>query len=267
VPEHPSISLDTFLGNRLATSVRVGSLWVPANYVERAFARYVNRPLYFSESGKLMYLLGSASNISIAGRFFVVCCKHQLSDVQVQHVLFSTEQDFRFRNGERFVFADTPEDKDFEQRDDLCFFDVTSAVLDGRLNAANFFSIDGDLALSASDDPIAFVVRGFAFDDNTVQVPDDFESDFSISGVHGVNRSFVCLEHDDSSDQTLLCLLRGEEFGISVNGFSGAPAFALVYLSDGFISSKFAGLVARGGGRSFYIIRAKFVHDFLTGAL
>ncbi|MGE4328238.1 MAG: hypothetical protein AB7E21_19325, partial [Pseudodonghicola sp.] len=130
-----------------------------------------------------------------------------------------------------------------------------------------FFPLEGEGGVLGDEETFGFIVRGFAFSDNIIEVPEELDGDFFISGVHGVNRSFICKDFDVTSDPSMISLVRGEKFGIDVNGFSGAPAFGFVFSERGLIYSKFAGIVARGGGSTFYIIRASCLCDFLAEAL
>ncbi|MGD9866070.1 MAG: hypothetical protein AB7S99_22955, partial [Pseudodonghicola sp.] len=124
---------------------------------------------------------------------------------------------------------------------------------------------EGDVL--GEEEPFGFIVRGFAFLDNAIEIPEGLDGDFYISGAHGINRSFICRDFDVTSDPSLISLARGESFGLDVNGFSGAPACGFVFSECGLIYSKFAGIVARGGGSTFYIIRASCLCDFLAEAL
>ncbi len=81
-----------------------------------------------------------------------------------------------------------------------------------------------------------------------------------------VRRLVTCLPEKQPSDEALLSVKAQQPLTVHPDGMSGGSAF-VIQMENGLPKAYFAGIIVRGGLKSFQILKAGFIISFLKSFL
>lgn len=248
--------LNTLVGQKVWTSVKVHELFVPAVSLQSRLNKFGQNLVVFTHVDQYeVQLIGSATGLHYRGANFLVCTNHQVKDFSGLDVGIVVPEKSSYVSSAgftRFRSTDTPQQGDAE---DLCAFDFTPQTTSNQELAERFFRLRSNDFLNDEDNVVAYLAYGCPFIDQKYNIVDE-------NHVGLVIRSMTCEPQNQPADPALaLCrLLSPMEF--DPNGLSGGPVFATV-LKDHEITLKFAGIINRAGNGLIHFIKAKVVQKLL----
>ncbi|MDO8289943.1 MAG: hypothetical protein Q7T44_12060 [Parvibaculum sp.] len=248
--------IETVVGRKIWTSVKVHDLFVPASALQSRLNKFGQNLVVFTNvDGYEVQLIGSATGLHYRGTNFLVCTAHQVKDSSAQDVGIVVPERSSYLSSAgftRFRATDIVPPGDAE---DLYVFDFTPQATSNRELVERFFRLNSNDFLRDKDDVVAYLAYGCPFVDQKYNIVDE-------NHVGLVIRSMTCEPQAQPADLDLgLCrLLSPMDF--DPNGLSGGPVFATV-LQDHEVVLKFAGVINRSGNGLIYFIKAKAVQKLL----
>lgn len=248
--------LNTLVGRKVSTSVKVHNIFVPANSLQSRLGKFGHNLLVFTHVDSYQVrLIGSATGLNYRGVNFLVCTNHQIGDTAEQDVgiLLPRENSYISSSGYvRFQRAETVRESDSE---DLCAFDFTSQMKTHQELNQRFFKLCADDFMNDTDEVVGYLAFGCPFVDQKYNVVDE-------NHVGLVIRSMICEPQNQPFDSALgLCRLLSP-MNFDPNGLSGGPVFATT-LEGHELVLKFAGIINRSGSGLVYFIKANAVQKLL----
>jgi hypothetical protein len=248
--------LETLVGQKVWTSVRVQGLFVPANALHsRLHAFGQNLVLFTHVEDYEVQLIGSAAGLDYRGAKFLVCTAHQIKDRPHNEIgIISQLRNSYISSAGYTKFSDTGAHRESDDKD-LCAFDFTLQTTENKELVHRFFQLSSSDFMSEDDDVIAYLAYGCPFADQKYDIVDE-------NHVGLVIRSMTCEPQKQPSDPAIgLCRLLSPT-SFEANGLSGGPVFATV-LQGHDVVLKFAGIINRAGNSQIYFIKAKEIKNLL----
>ena len=240
----------------LDTSVRVGSLFVPAGSLESHLGKFAHLlTVWAHDDVYKIYLLGSSIGLIHSGRPMLVCSKHQLRDCELSDVglllpdgsnLVTSSGSRTFREGEHSRESDAF---------DLAAFDFSEPASEYPELSKNFFKFQQTPPDTHNSKILAFIVAGFPSQDQKYELAEK-------NHLGTVRRVLLALPDSQPNDPALLKLKFVRSLEFEPDGLSGGPAFVF-QLVGGEPQAFLRGMVVRSGKSHCYILKSEFLWDFL----
>ena len=248
--------LETLVGQRVWTSVRVHDVFVPASGLQsrlRMFGQSLVR--YTDFEGYEIQLIGSSTGLDYRGTKFLVCTAHQVKDVSGQDVGIVLPEKSHFISSAGYTrFRDTDATRKSDAGD-LCAFEFTPQVTEKQELAQHFFQLGSSDFLNDEDDVFTYLAYGFPFSDQKYNVADG-------NHLGMVIRCMTCEPKSQRLDPALSVCRSLSPMDFDPNGLSGGPVFAVV-LRVPELALKFAGIINRAGNGLIHFVKAMAVQNLL----
>ncbi len=241
----------------LDTSVRVGSLLVPAGSLESHLGKFAS-PLtvWTHDEVHKISLLGSSIGLIHSGKPMLVCSKHQLRDCELKDVgvlledgssLITSSGSRTFNKGEHTQVSDAY---------DVAAFNFLEPASKYPVLSKNFFKFEQVPPDTPNSNIFAFIVAGFPFEDQKYELEDK-------NHLGTVLRILIAEPDSQPSDPALVKLKFIQALDFDPDGLSGGPAF-VVQLVRGEPRVFLGGMIVRSGKSHCYILKSGFIWDFLN---
>lgn len=248
-----SLMEKTLIENLIDHSVDLNGVFVPVGSVQSVLGRYA-QSLFVMNDHEIYRVstAGSATAVRYRGRYLLVCCRHQLKNIDPSRIAILTHDgEHCLSSGGFRHFDNSLNDWDYH---DLAAFDFTEPCL-------AYPSIRERFYLLKSPPP----------DGPNVQVPflilagypsksQDYDLDDNRLGL--AKRIQICVLDSQPLDDSLLLLRTVDSANYDPDGMSGGSAFS-VHMVDGASTAYFAGVIVRAGNGFFRIVKAGYVLRFL----
>lgn len=243
---------DLSIDRLVATSALLNGVAVPGRLLDRVLGRYAFNAFVGSEDAVFpVTLRGTGTAIRFRNRNLFLCTQHQLLGIERQRVGMMTEDGRTFVTSGGMRYFDPSPDTDAH---DLVAFDFSEPVEDYPQFRPRFFNYSPK---RMPPDPLGFLLTGCPFDDQVYDVAEN-------NHIGLARRQVLCtLDDSTPSDTALFRVLPREPLAFNPDGMSGGSAFAL-FAGDAGLEIGFAGIIARGGGSAFHIIKVGVVTSFLA---
>lgn len=229
---------------------------VPMAGVHAALIRYVDHLVELNDDETWQFsLLGSTVRLAYCGRYLAICCRHQLKGRNLSRVGLIEDKGKNIVTSGRSVHFTDLFESDFH---DLAVFDFTEPCAEGVLDTSRFFPLRYIAPDTLSEKHVFVLCSGFPFTDQR------YELDKNHLGSG--RRDAICQLDSQSSDPALIKVVSREKFAFDPDGMSGGSAFVCIE-RDGQLEVYLAGIISRGGGNTFHVVKAGFVREFLDRAL
>ena len=250
---------ETLLGMTLATSARYGSLLIPAASLQSHLGKAAFPLITWAhhETYKVS-LRGSAIGLFHDDRPLLICSRHQIVDMDFEDVgmmlpdgsHFITSAGSRsFRDGAHLQESDAY---------DLVAFNFSEPATQHPELVKDFFKFTQVPPDISNDQILAFVVAGFPSNDQKYELAE--------KNHLGTVRRVMTAEPDDQSvDPALLRLRFTEGLDFEPDGLSGGPAF-VVQMHHREPTVFLAGMIVRAGKTHCYLLKVRFIWDFITAS-
>lgn len=248
--------VDTLVGRKVWTSVRVHDLLIPANSLQSRLHVFAQNLVRFTHTTDYpVQLIGSATGLDYRGNRFLICTAHQVKGVPGEDVgiLFLEKQNYISSAGyTQYSASDAPAESDAV---DLCLFDFTEQTAVNPTLARRFFRLGNDDSLRDEDNVLGYLAYGCPFGDQTYDI-------YENNHVGTVIRSMACDPEQQPSDSAIGACRLLSPMDFDPNGLSGGPVFATV-LQGSDIVLKLGGIINRSGNRIIHFIKAKSLQRLL----
>lgn len=245
--DREDLSIDHLVG----TSALLNGVAVPGRSLDKALGRYAFNAFVSSDDADYpVTLRGTGTAIRFRNRNLFLCTQHQLVGIERERVGMITEDGRTLITSGGMRYFNPSTDTDAY---DLVAFDFTEPTEAYPHFGPRFFNFSPK---RMSSDPLGFLLTGCPFSDQVYDVAE--------SNHIGLARRQVLCTLDDvaPSDTALFRVLPQEPLAFNPDGMSGGSAFALFSCGDG-LEIGFAGIIARGGGNAFHVIKVGVVASFL----
>ena len=187
------------------------------------------------------YFPGSASAISVGGRYFLFCCGHQLKHSRPDQTAFRPEGSKVTAAPSHLLRPNKP--SNIEDRDlfDMAAFEYVMENYNYANLASEFFTVNDD-AIWPENAIDRFCAIGF---------PDDSQSISYDEPRVSAHRQIVGGKYDGTTSELHLHRLKLDH-NISSKGMSGGPVFYTGRIGVSFFIG-WAGMIMRGGSNSEYL--------------
>lgn len=248
------MSQDLSIDHLAGTSALFNGVAIPGRSLEAALSRYAfNVFVATDDEIYSVTLRGSATAIRFRHRDLLICTQHQLAGVDRQQVCMMSETGkILVTSGGMRHFSPSTDTDAY----DLVAFDFTEPVEAHPEFRPRFFNLRTRPA--AGTDIVGLLLTGCPFDDQKYDVADS-------NHIGLVRRQVLCtIDEKQPSDSALLRVSPRSPLSFRADGMSGGSAFAVHHNGEGF-QVDFAGIIVRGGGTAFHVIKGGIVLDFLEG--
>ena len=229
-------------GSLLATSIRIGSIQHPASKADDALRRYCKHLFMNSDfPGYPHFFRGSATVISVGGRYFLFCCGHQLARSEPEQVAFRPEGSNVTASPSHLLRPKRNEENADSDHADVAAFEYRIANYAYPLSS-EFFPV-ADEAIWPRNANGRYCAIGFP--DERQSFMGDDEPQFTA------RRLIVGANYDGASSEPYLHRLKLDE-KVSSRGMSGGPVFYTGRIGVSFFIG-WAGMIIRGGDDSEYL--------------
>lgn len=193
---------------------------------------------------------GSGTLLRYGSRYFMVCCYHQVRDVDFDQVgFFPFEEAIVLTSGGAKYFDETG-GSDFH---DLLIFDYTDPVAANPKIAPLFFNFQAFPPNAPSEDTAFVQVAGYTTAHQAYNL-DNQQPHLGLARIRLVYR----LDRP-SNDPALLRLKHaGAALNFKPDGLSGGSAFS-VQIVDGVPKAFFAGIICRAGKDHAYMVKSNYI--------
>jgi hypothetical protein len=197
---------------------------------------------------------GSATGLHFKQRYYVVCCFHQIRDVDPERVALITKdgQSLITSAGVRHFIERG--DTDFQ---DLAVFDFTDPCLAHPDLKERFYSFTEVAPEALNTETIFVQVSGYPTADQSYDLADNNALGF-------VKRLIHCDLQRPPADDAMALLAPHQPLQFSVDGLSGGSAFT-VQIVDNLPRAYFAGIVMRAGSNDIFILKSGYIKSVLAG--
>lgn len=245
------------------SAIRVNDLWIQPSSFANHIGRHSDSLISVSDDPSYQIsLLGSVSLLKYRNQFFAIATQHQVASNQISRLALSVDAEAHFVTAGKYLFRTNETKEDPGEEHDLCAFDFTEPVSEGLLEQSRFFDVSKRNVVSDGERIVCGGVYGYAFSDHTVKIDDDDQENTRLEAIHRINREVICKYNGDAFDGQLAHWFGESVREVDVDGFSGAPVFAIVG-QVGEFACKYSGTVVRGGGGNLYSLKAETVLRFL----
>lgn len=195
-------------------------------------------------------LCGSGTLLRYGERFYMVCCYHQVKDVDLRRIgIFASDEAIVITASGVRQFAR----RNLSEADDIIAFDFTESIKGTPSLQSHFFNF-GAIPPDAPNTHTAFLqVCGFSFEHQEY----DLAAEESRLGLVKV-KVIYHLERP-SNDHSVLVLKPAEgPLNFNPNGLSGGSAFSVQFVNDQ-ATAFYAGMICRAGTSEAYMIKSSYI--------
>jgi hypothetical protein len=234
-------------------SVDINGLIVPGRSIEGVLARHAfNLVVNNNDETYKVSLVGSATAVRRGGREILLSTHHQLRGIEPSQVSMLTDTGSHIiTSGGYRGFLPHPQ----TDAHDIVAFDFTEPCKDRPELKKCFFDLSRVPPEVQGSDVIAMLLSGYPADD---QIYDIYENNH----LGLTRRNVVCQPYSQPSDDALLSLRVVRPLEKHPDGMSGGSAF-VIRLERGEPHAYFAGIIIRGGRKSFTILKAGVACAFI----
>lgn len=219
------MDLDTIIGRRLETSIRFGSLFIPANSVEVFLHRFIDPALFYNDPkyGFEFSKSGSLTKIKFQNRYFALTTSHQVSSGN-----YSLEQLFVKDRRSRMMFSSSQVfheivDHPAQEKFDFLAFEFTSSVLNDDLPHNDWYDLDWDVGFCKISQTEKCVCIGYPSEINSIDF-DSVKYEAKAISIFGTPKI--------SAISRRLGFLPDHEPRYDPCGMSGGGVFALAFIDN-----------------------------------
>lgn len=257
----PNLHVRNILGDLLDTAVDLGGFLVPAQALESHLGRFCQHLLVWThdETHKLQ-LVGSSLPVKYRGHYFLLCSKHQLTDVDPEDVciMYPDGSSVVTSSGVR-VCGEMVRGGETDAYD-IAAFDFTETLKSHPTLKPLFFCFDHVPPDVTSDKVVALIIAGFATTDQVYDIEDN-------NHLGSVKRNLTARPDGQPTDKSLMRGKYVEPLGFSPDGLSGAPVFVVQWAKNGQPRAYLGGLMLRSGRETFHFLKSGYVKGFLDSFL
>lgn len=243
-----------------ATSVRIGSLFIPANSVESSLTRYSRQIFLVNESVEFPYSIrGTGTAVKYRDQHFVFCCQHQFKDSQPDQVAVICRREKNFLlHGSNLKVPTQNIDNIDEDYIDACGFKFEIPSYDIQNLSSDFFPLNDD-STWPNFSRNKLIIIGYPYCEQQMYTDTGIHPRVVIVGGEYLNASAAQYVH-------VLKLQRKRQF--NSDGLSGGPVFYVGENNQEYFIG-LAGMIARGGSDSdhCYFIEAELLKYFCDQAI
>lgn len=239
--------------NLLLASTSVNGLAVPLPAISATLAKYVTNLVAINDDPvHKVSLIGSATPLRFRDKFFVACCRHQLTNRDFSNIgLLSENGDLVTCAGARHFIHKS--DSDFS---DLALFDFTAPCLAHTEFQSRFFNFNAIPPDAPNIHTVFVQASGFPSADQNYELEE--------SNHLGLKkRKVICEPVSQPADHALLHLRPQRPLGFDPDGMSGGSAFT-VQLVNFVPTAFFAGMIIRAGRQDLYILKSGYIRDVMN---
>ncbi|MGY3439402.1 MULTISPECIES: hypothetical protein [unclassified Marinovum] len=233
--------LSTIIGTKVATSIEINGLWIPANSIASVLGRFVEPATFISPefSPYDLSISGSFTKVKMNNRFFGLATEHQRGDLQRQYsyeqlgLLNLTTQTLTTSH---FVFYGKSEAWD------CTIYEFTDGVRSGSLSATGWYNVSQDLGATIRAEKALAI--GFPGDRNSIDY---------LQSRYRAQPMAVWADPSEPSMKDRLSMVPNPEIDFEPSGMSGGGVFG-ISLASGQPKIFLAGLLANASTRVFNFI-------------
>lgn len=245
----------------LKASVFFNGIVIPPKSIESTLARWT-LPLIVINNDETYpcSLMGSSIAVKHKGRYFLLCCRHQLTNTlagrSFEDVGLLDVDGHSLCSAGGIRFFDGLNDSDLH---DLVVFDFTEPCKKRPKMQERFFNLEGLPPAVASHKVVTFVVSGFPFKDQKYEITEETRS---IGFAKRIELCGLAPENEQPKDTTMLRVKPLNPFDFDPDGMSGGAAFTI--LLDGTTPRAYlAGMLLRAGRDDVYLLKIGNILDVL----
>lgn len=244
---------ETTIERLLKASVLFNGILIPPKSIESTLARWT-LPLVVINDDEIYpcSLMGSSIAVKHKGRYFLICCRHQLTNTlagrSFEDVGLLDVDGHSLCSAGGIRFFDGVNDSDLH---DLVVFDFTEPCKKRQKMQERFLTLEHSPPEVPAHNIVAFIVSGYPFKDQNYEMSEesrkiDFRKRIEICGL--------AAEDEQPADKTLLRIKPKNPFNFDPDGMSGGAAFTI--LLDGITPRAYlAGLLVRAGREDVYLLK------------
>lgn len=259
-PHHPSMLDVLFARNRSLyrhmknAAVTFNGISIPIRAVQSTLARYVDNLVVWNDNPEYrVSLVGSAILLHYQGRYFLICCNHQLKGQCLENVsILEKDGSVLFTSSGVRHFTDDCDPRYL----DLAVFDFTDPCIAHPQLQERFFRLTDFPKDGPNTNTLFAIVAGFPSQKQGYHLDENH--------IEKVKWIVPCSLQPPTYDRTRLLRLQAYyPMQFSPDGMSGGSAFIVQH--DGQrLNAYFAGMVVTAGNDSFHIIKVGIIRDFLA---
>ncbi|KJF73157.1 hypothetical protein ASD46_09045 [Rhizobium sp. Root491] len=202
-------------------------------------------------------LCGSGTLLCYSGRLYMVCCYHQVKDVDLSRIgIFASDEAVVITASGVLQFAQD----NVSEANDIIAFDFTESVKGTPSLQSLFFNFRAIPPNAPSTHTAFLQVAGFSFEHQEYHLGEE-ESRLGLVKVKVIYQ----LERP-SNDRAVLVLRTAEgPLNFNPNGLSGGSAFSVQFVNDKAMAF-FAGMICRAGASEAYMIKSNYIEAALRSS-
>jgi len=249
------VDLGTIIGSKLATSFRIGDLYVTANSVSTAVTNFTDPAIFHSDFGTLenFFLSGSSFRFKYQERYFAVITGHQMSIREAEADQFAiTSQDSKtMTTSQSMVFA-------YNDDLDARLFEFTAPFLAGALGSKLWWPAKEEELFSPTPAAKKVFCVGYPGEANFIEYS-ELEEELSEFRARPY---CVWGEMIEPAMKNRLSFAPTDTSVRSPSGMSGAPVFGIDIVNTE-PKCFWAGILANGSMNTFNFIPARQIGQML----
>lgn len=240
------------MANFISTSVELNGIFHPARNAEKVLAGYT-RPLFVwsDDVTYKFYWRGSSTRILYRERYYIICSRHQVADLQLDDVAMLKDDGSHLVTSSRVIHFKDNWESDVS---DVIAFDVTKSCEMHPGFKSSFFHFLAVPPDAPSDATVCIQLTGYPSERQIYELYDNH------IGLR--KHQILCKLDSQPSDDAILKLRSSESLTFDPNGMSGGSAFT-IQMVNGRAIAYFAGIILRGGRDNFYILKSGCIKSFL----
>ena len=138
--------LDTIIGSKTGTAIKVGGLFVPANSIAKHFQRFTDPGLFHSEGAERYHLSksGSLFRLTLRNRYFAFTTQHQfdVGKYNYEQLCIMNHETKKMCNSHQAVYQIEKDDDAISL--DCVLFEFSEAVAKGDLPRNEWYPLDAE---------------------------------------------------------------------------------------------------------------------------
>jgi hypothetical protein len=253
------MKLDTIIDMRLATSFRIGSLYVPANSVEVFLHRFIDPALFYNDPafGFEFSKSGSLTKVKFKGRYFALLTFHQVNlGRYALDQLFVKDRRRKMMFTSSLVFHENFKEPDHEKFDFLAF-EFTESVLSNDLPNDDWYDLDWDADFGGLAQAEKVICIGYPSDFNSIEFGTAKYEAKAVSVFGTPKKSAISRRLSFVPD-------RKPKYGPS--GMSGGGVFAVAFINNE-PRVAFAGILTEATKEMFNLLSSREIRKILTKSM
>jgi len=261
-------SLISLIDYRCSSAIRLASFFHSPREIARAFTRFCH-PLILNGEDEFhpFGVHGSATFISLSGRYFAVITQHQLKNNELSTLGFRTNDQHYYSIGGRFFLSNGFGTETENYADELIFVDMEEHILNETLAPRNFFPLTPSNIMTVGDEIVFGAAYGFPHDVQRFDSDTTGENDYRLEHVTFVTREALVIYGGAGFDDTTCYWVPEKPFEFELAGMSGGPVFAVIKdKNEGFIA-KLSGVTIMGSTRRINSVKIDSIRRYLLNIL